>query len=213
MLYLETENLIIRPFQPNDVLFLFDLLNSEKWIRYIGNRNIETYDDAMEYMKKFEPKEGGLGAYVVVREHDGVAMGMVSVFQRPNLDFPDIGFAFLPQFEGQGYAYESTRAVMDWLRRNEHQTFQAITLPENERSIRLLARLGFQKIKEFSMEADADLLLLMQTNWKNVPPPVSQCQKSKKRLAHTRIIFFFRKTTKNIFDFDKKRTFASVFEN
>jgi RimJ/RimL family protein N-acetyltransferase len=57
----------------------------------------------------------------------------------------DIGFAFLPQFERQGYAFESARAVMDYGREVLGlKRVLAITSVDNESSIRLLGKLGFK---------------------------------------------------------------------
>ena len=56
-----------------------------------------------------------------------------------------MGFAFLPRFWSKGFAFESASAVLA----HERQTWGlkrvlAITSPDNEASIRLLAKLGFR---------------------------------------------------------------------
>ena len=47
----ETERLIIRPTSENDAAFVFELLNTPKWIKYIGDRNVKTLKDSREYIK------------------------------------------------------------------------------------------------------------------------------------------------------------------
>ena len=44
-------------------------------------------------------------------------MGTCGVYARENTDnAPDIGFAFLPEFEGKGYGYESAHFMKIWLK-------------------------------------------------------------------------------------------------
>ena len=47
----ETERLIIRPTTESDSEFIFKLLNTPKWLKYIGDRNIKTVENAKEYIK------------------------------------------------------------------------------------------------------------------------------------------------------------------
>ncbi len=62
---------------------------------------------------------------------------------------PDIDFAFLPEFQGCGYAYEATQSILSHLDAvSEKPTFVAMTLAHNQPSIRLLERLGFDYVSE-----------------------------------------------------------------
>ena len=57
---------------------------------------------------------------------------------------PDIGFSFLPEFEGKGYGFESADAMMRYGReRLGFSTVLAITTLDNEASGRLLKKIGF----------------------------------------------------------------------
>jgi RimJ/RimL family protein N-acetyltransferase len=61
------------------------------------------------------------------------------------LEDVDIGFAFLPQFRGRGYAYESALAVMEYGKEAFGlKRLVAITSPDNYDSARLLEKLGFK---------------------------------------------------------------------
>ncbi|HKJ49022.1 MAG TPA: hypothetical protein VJ973_08030, partial [Christiangramia sp.] len=46
----ETQRLIIRPTSIEDKDFIFELLNSPKWLRFIGDRNIKSSTDAENYI-------------------------------------------------------------------------------------------------------------------------------------------------------------------
>jgi RimJ/RimL family protein N-acetyltransferase len=66
----------------------------------------------------------------------------------------------LPQFEGHGYAREASGAVLNHARTDLGlRRIVAITLPENERSIGLLKRLGLQE--SGLKEVGGEQLLLM----------------------------------------------------
>lgn len=86
-------------------------------------------------------------------------IGTCGLTIRPFLDAPDFGFAFLPAFTGQGYAYEVALANLSYARDDLGiNELLAITLPENERSIRLLEKLNFRFEKNF-MEDDDEVSL------------------------------------------------------
>ena len=46
----ETERLILKPTSEEDAEFIFELFNTPKWIKYIGDRNIKTLEDAKNYI-------------------------------------------------------------------------------------------------------------------------------------------------------------------
>jgi RimJ/RimL family protein N-acetyltransferase len=47
---LETERLIIRPISIQDAPFILQLLQSEGWLKYIGDRNVNHLDESRQYM-------------------------------------------------------------------------------------------------------------------------------------------------------------------
>jgi RimJ/RimL family protein N-acetyltransferase len=94
----------------------------------------------------------GFGLYLVELRDGGVPIGICGLIKRESLPDVDIGFAYLPEFRGKGYAHEAALAVMAHARRDHSiRRLVAITAPKNERSIRLLARLGMR------LEASIDL--------------------------------------------------------
>jgi RimJ/RimL family protein N-acetyltransferase len=86
----------------------------------------------------------GFGLYLAAVRVGGTPIGICGLLKRDTLEDVDLGFAFLPAFWDQGYALESAAAVL------AHGTMTfgltrivAITSPDNDRSDRLLAKLGF----------------------------------------------------------------------
>lgn len=140
---ISTERLSIRPLSETDAAFIFELLNTENWIRYIGNRNIHSEADALAYIQKINGSPDTDYQTVTLRE-TRIAIGLITLIRRDYLDSRDMGFAFLPAYAGKGYAYEAAKAVLeDQAESNPTETLLAITLPDNTASIRLIEKLGF----------------------------------------------------------------------
>ena len=161
---LETERLRLREFTLNDAAFIIELLNSPGWLQFIGDRNVKTEEQARTYLENGplnSYKVNGYGLWLVERKEDEKPIGMCGIINREYLDNPDIGFAFLPGYHGQGYAYEVVTATMDYA--NQHlqiSKIEAITIAENERSIRLLEKIGLRFSKTFCFPDSKDALLL-----------------------------------------------------
>jgi RimJ/RimL family protein N-acetyltransferase len=164
MIFAETERLILREIDPvTDAAFFLELLNSPGFIKYVGDRNVRTVEQAEQYLKdrskKITDHPAG-GAFIVYLKDGNVPIGNCGLFIRKELDAPDIGFSFLPQYEGKGYAYEACMPLMDRAKEYNLKRVNGITVEYNHRSIRLLEKLGLKFEKRFFMEGDPEELML-----------------------------------------------------
>ena len=111
---LQTERLTIRHLTLDDAAFILQLLNEPSFLRFIGDRDVRTLDDAGRYIVN-----GPMASYM--------------------------GFAFLPAYWSQGYAFEAATAVLahgrDVLGLNR---IVAIANSDNVSSAKLLERLGLR---------------------------------------------------------------------
>jgi [ribosomal protein S5]-alanine N-acetyltransferase len=150
-----TDRLTLKRLAPNDNAFIFELLNTKGWIQFIGNRNIETMDDADKYIQKIM-NNPNVVYWVVQLKETRANIGLITFIKRDYLDHHDIGFAFLPKHANNGYAFEAAKTVLtDLLKVDQHQTIVATTLPNNAQSIKLLEKLGLQFVKIFENENEA----------------------------------------------------------
>jgi len=174
MKILETERLILREIEESDDAFMLDLLNQPSFIKYIGDRNVRTLDEAREFIESRYRKsyaENGFGLYAVelkLRMPDSVSknpvVGICGFVKRDSLPDADIGFAFLPEFERKGYAFESAQAVMKYGREELGlKRVLAITTQDNESSGRLLEKLGFKFDGLITQPHDAEELKLFSS--------------------------------------------------
>lgn len=160
----ETPRLLLRPTGVQDAPFLLELMNCPKWTQFIGDRNIHNLGDAETYIReKMLPQLERLtfGSYTVISKLDGKKVGSCGLYDREGLEGIDIGFAFLPQFEGQGYALEATRRLLKAAREDfDLDSIKAITNKDNEGSKKLLKRLGLELMGEIQLEGESEKLLL-----------------------------------------------------
>ncbi|MEL4178694.1 GNAT family N-acetyltransferase [Roseateles sp. PN1] len=154
VIVLTTERLRLRHMTVDDAAFMLRLLNEPSWLRFIGDRGVKTLADAQRYILN-GPVEMvsrlGFGFYVVeLNDQAGpvgpvAPVGICGLAQRPYLEDVDIGFAFLPEFWGQGYAFEAAAAVLDLARtRLGLRRVLATVRPGNQSSIKLLEKLGLR---------------------------------------------------------------------
>ncbi len=147
----ETERLIMKLTDLDDAEFFLELYNLPSFIKHIGDRNLRTKEDAENYISnRFLPQieKLGFGNYVVIHKELNKKIGAVGVFVREGIEVPDIGFSFLPDFEGKGFAYESALKLMEIsLTHFGLKKISAMTSDENVSSQKLIERLGlkFQK--------------------------------------------------------------------
>ena len=159
----ETERLQLRTFTLRDAPFIYQLVNDPEWLRYIGDRHVRTKADAEQYLRNGALKSymlNGFGPGAVILKETGEPLGMCGLFKRPYLEQLDLGFAFLPAYRGQGYAFEITSANLEYARKELGiERIMAFTARENEASLRLLKKLGFKDAGEFVLEGESLYLL------------------------------------------------------
>lgn len=164
MKILETERLILREYQIEDAPFIFKLLNTPTWLKYIGDRGVYNVEDAEKYITNRLRKsyaESGFGFWMTELKASGTPVGMCGLVKRDTLEYVDIGFAFLPEFERKGFGSESASATLDFAKNQlKLNRIVAITVPENVNSIKLLEKIGLSFEKMIQDGEDEEELML-----------------------------------------------------
>lgn len=163
---LQTDRLCLRRFVVSDAPFMHRLLNDPSWLQFIGDRNVHSIPDAERYLQEGSIKsyqDHGFGFYLVTLRDSGEPIGTCGFAQRPFLEHPDFGLAFLPEYTGLGYAHEISAYTLqygyDVLGLNR---ILAYTTEDNKRSIALLTKLGFRYDRQIIV--DQEELLLFELN-------------------------------------------------
>ena len=145
---LQTTRLTLREFTLQDAPFIVELLNSEGWLKFIGDRNVRTLAEAEGYLiggplKSYS--DNGFGLWMIELKASQTPIGMCGLIKREYLENADIGYALLKEFEGLGYAYEIASATVNYaFEQLQMPRLAGITDDQNERSVRMLQKLRFE---------------------------------------------------------------------
>lgn len=128
--YIETPRLYISyflPTCPEHCAFLVELYNSPLFLSTEGKTGIYTDDQARERIgTRFlaEHKRNGYGTYLVSLKTtpttsfaESKPIGSVSLMKGDSFTAPDLGYSIIPEMNGKGYATESSKALLDYARR------------------------------------------------------------------------------------------------
>ena len=136
---LKTDRLLIRKLIPDDWQSMQKIADDFRESKYaIYDMPLPTGKvEITALTKRFAKTQ----LFYAVLHHD-VMIGYIC-FHEDN-GYYYLGFCFHSDYQGKGYAFESCRAIMDYMT-NEHdiKTFTAGTAPQNKPSCKLLEKLGF----------------------------------------------------------------------
>jgi ribosomal-protein-alanine N-acetyltransferase len=164
VIVLETGRLKLRELTADDAAFIMELVNEPGWLRFIGDRNVHSLDDARGYIAKgpvASYEMHGFGLWAVDLAASGEPLGMCGLVRRATLEHVDLGFAFLSRHWGRGYAREAAAAVVTLAReRYRLAKLVAITDVDNLASQKVLASVGFLYDKPVHMDDTDETLSL-----------------------------------------------------
>jgi len=162
--HFETERLFLKPTTSEDAEFIFELVNTPKWIANIGDRNVKSAEDAIVYIQqRMTPQleKLGYGNYTLIRKVDNIKIGTCGLYDREGLEGIDIGFALLPAYENLGYGFESAAKLLEVGIKEFHiKRISAITTKENIASQKLIEKLGLKYVNTIKIPNDEAELLL-----------------------------------------------------
>jgi RimJ/RimL family protein N-acetyltransferase len=146
---IETERLRLREMSESDAPFMLELLNDPDFKHFIGDRGVRTLEDAARYIRdRFVEsyRQHGFGLWLVEPKGGGAPAGMCGLLRRGEpVQGVEVGYAFLPQSRGKGYAYEAAAASALYAREVLGLTrLHAVVDPDNAASIRVLEKLGMR---------------------------------------------------------------------
>lgn len=151
MITLRTDRLTLRNFHPDDWEELLELAvryQATEWAKY--DHPWPTSEEEVQGMAEWLATEEGYLA--VILKSTGKLIGLLHIGRKQEEEAARVhglGYVFHPDYHGQGYATEAGRAGITqifgpW----EADEITTGTHPDNEPSVRLLHRLGLQRIVE-----------------------------------------------------------------
>lgn len=167
MIKFQTERLSIEEANLEDAPFIFEILNSPKWIEFIGNRNVKTLADAEDYIKRLllsSYEKNGYGLFKMILKSEQKSIGICGLVNRDTLDNPDIGFAILPNYERKGYTVEAALATLEYAKSELGlEEILGITSEKNIASQNLLEKIGLRLIDRNKSLGEGDEVMLYST--------------------------------------------------
>lgn len=148
---IETVRLSLRRFTPDDADVVLDIFGRPEIARWSGTGVPITHrDEAVDRIARQPERVGdhpAAGIFHVSTRDDGVARGMAVIVPIPpsegvDRDDLEIGWHFLPDAWGRGYATEAARALVERAWAADVAELYAVTHPDNVRSQAVCGRLG-----------------------------------------------------------------------
>lgn len=157
---IESERLYCRRFTMEDLEGFHGLNGSEEVMKYI--RPVTTLEQSEEKLKncitEYETKPELL-RYAVIEKSSNCFAGCFVIFPLENTELIQLGYSFLPEFWGKGFATEITAAGMQYaFEVMGLKEIYAVTRNDHQASQNVLIKNGFSFLKE--IKEDEELLHL-----------------------------------------------------
>ncbi|NHQ86082.1 GNAT family N-acetyltransferase [Iodobacter sp. HSC-16F04] len=164
MPHISTARLCLSTISIHDAAFYLQLLNEPSWHQFIGDRGIRTLEDAQTAIINGPvdmQNRLGFSLYIVKLKDSATPIGLCGLLKRDYLEDADLGYAFLPQYWGQGFAFEAATGVVKYAKEVLNMPrLLATTDLNNQTSMQLLNKLNFKLIKTLSLHKELKLFAL-----------------------------------------------------
>jgi len=149
---LESERLLIRPFQIGDEKAMYELNSNPLVQKYTGDTMINSVEEAKTLLENVVFKdylEHGYGRLAVIYKPDNKLIGFTGIKYLPETNGEsDLGYRFLPEYWGKGIATETSRMSLKYGFEDLHlKKIIGFTEIENIASTTVLKKMGFKITK------------------------------------------------------------------
>ncbi|MEV0318658.1 GNAT family N-acetyltransferase [Streptomyces sp. NPDC050658] len=150
---IRTERLVLRESEARDRAAFIELFASPQVRAHLGGPR------PRDELERAVPEVPGRRPGVFVVERDGAMIGSVTLERRdperpghlrPDAGEAELGYLFLPEAWGCGYAVEACAAALGWCAAAlPGEPVVLCTQSANDRSVRLAQKLGFTEVERF----------------------------------------------------------------
>lgn len=157
-MYLETKRLVLRKFEEADYERLFLLDSNSEVMKYIGMPTLSKVEESKEVVKMImqQYEDNGVGRLAVIEKESELLIGWSGLKLNTSevngyQNFYELGYRFLPETWGKGYATESGKASLEYgFNDLKAEVIYAYAHCENQASNHILTKIGFEKTGEFT---------------------------------------------------------------
>lgn len=174
-IFIETERLILRELLSTDAEAYFEMDSNPEVHKYLGNHPIQLIEQAREVIENIQQQynENNIGRWAVIEKSSGKFIGwsglkLVKENWNNHTHYHDIGYRFMPNYWGKGYATESAMAAIEFGFKNLNLLEIIGTAHvENKASRRALEKCGLTFIENyFWKDIKCDWLSITKEEWK-----------------------------------------------
>ncbi len=156
---LSTENLILKPVCETDIDIYEKVLGSDELTKFLPKGEAYSDDEIkLHVSNRVSHWMHGFGSYVISLKSDpSIKVGYVGVEQCEDTQYSDIRYALLPSYQGKGYVFEASRAVLvETFKADKHAKIYGVALTENVASLSILKKLGMQPESHEKLYGETD---------------------------------------------------------
>ena len=166
-----TERLILRPFEIEDAQLIYEMDSNPEVLKFIGIPTTETLVAAKKTIESVQEqyKTSGIGRWAVIERESNAFVGwcglkLITEETNGHSDFYELGYRFLPDSWGKGYATESAKYWVEFAFSIINcKMLYAMTDPEHNASKHVLEKLNFKYKETFAYNQEP--LIGMATDW------------------------------------------------
>ncbi len=163
---LSTKRLTLRPFTLSDIELLYKLHSNPAVMQYIpsGIRTMdETWIDLHEDIE--HQKKHGFSKWAIFARETGDFIGRAGWATMGTTGEAEVGFKFLPQYWGNGFATEALEALMAWGKTHISCPLIAFAYPDNNASIQVLKKSGMVYARQDEYEGKEIVVYSVSKNF------------------------------------------------
>ena len=146
---LQTERLLFRAFGTEDAPLIYSLNIHPEVVKYVHELPVTDITSAEENLQRIlsQYKEYGYGRWAVFTKDNNEFIGWCGLKYRPERNETDLGYRFIPQYWGKGYATEASKASIRYgFETLQLRQINAMAHVENLASLKVLEKIGMQFI-------------------------------------------------------------------
>ena len=149
----ETERLIVRKLVTSD-LEAFHKMQSNPKVMQFATGDVKTLEEheieLKELISKYNLPNNDFWIYAIERKNDAVFIGTVALVKNDGND--EIGYRFLEQYWGRGYATEICGGLIKYCKLIKIKKIVGSVVDKNIASAKILERFHFKVVKRFISE-------------------------------------------------------------
>jgi ribosomal-protein-alanine N-acetyltransferase len=146
---LESERLLLRRIDKNDMLEIFAIRSDVENMKYIPRPLVKNHEEAMEHLAKIDSGIENNEAinWAITIKGNPKLVGIIGYYRTKHEHYrSEIGYMLLPEIHGKGIASEAVGIVMKFgFNEMKLHSIEAVIDPENGASEKVLQKNGFVK--------------------------------------------------------------------